>query len=115
MKKYVTPKEAAVTLDDGIKKEARVASEIQGTKDDSVLTTKDKKIKLLSAMQESLLLHREMASTDKLNFYGPNTQTLNCLVNLEVDSILNGANSSKYLNEIALSRLKVAQKPDIFY
>ncbi len=86
-------------LDDGIMKESLTASELPETSDDSALMNKIPKVSQLSLMQESLVMDNEMTLTDKLSFYAQSTPTLNLFVKLEVDSILNGVNSSKYWNE----------------
>lgn len=86
-------------LDDGIMKESLTASELQETSDDSALMKNIPKVSQLSLMQESLVMDNEMTLTDKLSFYAQSTPTLNLFQKLEVDSILNGVNSSKYWNE----------------
>lgn len=74
-------------------------SEPQETNDGFASTTNSPKISPLSVTQESLLIPKEMTSTDKLNSYAQNTQALNLFQKLEADSILNGESSSKYWNE----------------
>jgi len=85
--------------DDGTIKESLTASELQETSDDSALMKKIPIVSQLSLMQESLVMANEMTLIDKLSFYAQSTQTLNLFQKLEVDSILNGINSSKYWNE----------------
>ncbi len=86
-------------LDDGIMTEGLTASELPETSDDSALMKIIPKVSQLSLMQESLVIANEMTLTDKLSFYAKNTPTRNLFQKLEVDSILNGVNSSKYWNE----------------
>lgn len=88
-------------LGHGIMKESSTVSGLQETKDDSALMKKIPKVSQLSLMQESLVMANDMTLTDKLSFYAQSTQTLNFFVKLEVDSILNGVNSSKYWNKYA--------------
>ncbi len=88
-------------LDDGIMTEGLTVSELPETSDDSALMKTIPKVSQLSLMQESLVIANEMTLTDKLSFYAQSTPTLNLFQKLEVDSILNGVNSSKYWNEYA--------------
>ena len=97
---HITVSTSALS-DDGIMKESLTASELQETSDDSALMKDIPKVSQLSLMQESLVMDNEMTLTDKLSFYAQSTPTLNLFQKLEVDSILNGVNSSKYWNEYA--------------
>lgn len=90
----------SLPLEDGIKKERLNPSAPQEDNDDSQSRSmKTKQRNPLFAMQESLLIPKEMTLNDKLTFCVKHTQEQNWSKKLDRDSILGGESSSPYWSE----------------